>query len=247
MQCAAQRASWCRLTPLVDDLDRRSRSNGIEEFDHVGISHPDAAVRRWGANGCLVWRAVDVDVTAHAVRIAESILAAFETPEPEDPRRNPVPSGVCSQHLGSTDFPRRAPPNKDRTHRCAGSDLCPDLMQPARCLLTTFALAGALRSCRDRVGCQDSIAFKKLERLGAQIYANPSSCHAPDRTLSVRAAQAAEADGRGLQPIVRLQPDTVRGSIIGGRSLEPEKKSSPDTSYSREMRKSALRLSWGRG
>jgi hypothetical protein len=39
------------------------------------------------------------------------------------------------------------------------------------------------------------------------------------RPSSRAAQQAAEAVGRGLQPIVRLQLDTDRGSIIGGRSL----------------------------
>jgi hypothetical protein len=38
--------------------------------------------------------------------------------------------------------------------------------------------------------------------------------------LAERAVQqAAEADGRRLQPIARLQPDTDHGRIIGGRSL----------------------------
>ena len=38
--------------------------------------------------------------------------------------------------------------------------------------------------------------------------------------LAERAVQqVAEADSRELQQIVRLQPDTIRGRLIGGRSL----------------------------
>jgi len=57
--------------------DAGTDGNTIEEFDHIFITHPDAAMRRGHTHDFLVRATVYVDITPHGVDIAQTVLAGL--------------------------------------------------------------------------------------------------------------------------------------------------------------------------
>ena len=128
---------------LLDDLDPRARLHPLEELDHVGVAHADAAVGGRGAERRLVRGAVDVDEAAHAVDAAEPVAPPLEAAQPQDPGEDPIALGLRAQQLGRAELARRAPPDEDGAARRARPDLRADLVEAARGLLAALLLSAS--------------------------------------------------------------------------------------------------------
>src|SRR5690606_19835073 len=68
-------------------------------------------------------RAVNVDVAAHRVDLAETIAADLRARQPQDTRQDPVAAGVRRGKLGRPDLAGRPAAAKDRAERRARADV----------------------------------------------------------------------------------------------------------------------------
>ncbi len=64
------------MCPVIDE---------IEQFNHIGVAHPNAAVARWAADLALMFCAVNVDEA-----VARVGIMLFQSIEPQDARHHQV-------------------------------------------------------------------------------------------------------------------------------------------------------------
>ena len=72
------------------DVHRRPRPDQVEEFDDLVVAHAHAADRARPAHRHGVGTAVDVDIAAHGVDVAQSVEARLAPAQPQDARQDPV-------------------------------------------------------------------------------------------------------------------------------------------------------------
>ena len=85
---------------LTLDPDRRADRDPVKELGDLGIPHPDAAVAAGPPHPFLVVGAVDVDVAAHGVDFAKTILAGLHAAEPEHTCQDPIALRVAGRKFG---------------------------------------------------------------------------------------------------------------------------------------------------
>src|SRR5258706_8615794 len=97
--------------------------NELEQFGDVGAAHADAADRSRLAHLGRVVRAVNVNVAAHGVDLAEPVEARLAARQPEDAREDPIASRVARLQGGRPDFAGRTAAHEHRAQRLARTDL----------------------------------------------------------------------------------------------------------------------------
>src|SRR3569623_1485293 len=131
----------CSRAALFRDDDRRARRHAVEERDDIAVAHAHAAARARHAHRHVVGRAVQIDVTPHAVHGAETIAAHFAAAQPEDAGENPVSSRKALAQLAAVDL-AGGPAADDHGIRCgAGTDLGADDVCAARRAFAALLLA----------------------------------------------------------------------------------------------------------
>src|SRR5205823_981800 len=107
----------------LPDFDRRVGRNEVEELDDLDIPHADAADRARPAHLGGVRRAVDVDVSAHRIDIAQAVAPYFAAREPQDAGQDPVAAGVLGMELGRPHLTGRPATHEHHAERLPGADL----------------------------------------------------------------------------------------------------------------------------
>src|SRR2546430_14623797 len=81
------------IFPSSGDFDRRIRYHQIKQLHDIGVVHAHTTDRSRLAHLCGMRRAVDIDVAAHRVDLAEAVSARAPAPGPPgagpDPTRAP--------------------------------------------------------------------------------------------------------------------------------------------------------------
>jgi len=81
--------------------------------------------------------AVDIDITAHRVDLAQPIETDLAAGQPQNPRQDPVPfSKLLRQHRG-VNFTSRTASDKYGVLRKARADSCADDMRAQGCAVAT--------------------------------------------------------------------------------------------------------------
>src|SRR5437762_7284667 len=80
------------IFPSSGDFDRRVRYHQIEQLHDVGVVHAHTTDRPRLAHLGGMRRAVDIDVAAHRVDLAEAVAARLAAREPQDAGQDPVRS-----------------------------------------------------------------------------------------------------------------------------------------------------------
>lgn len=80
----------------------------------------------------VIWRTMDIDVSAHGVYCVAAVLAGFEAAQPQDARQYPVPLGILFRQRLLVYLARGATPSEDRIDRVARADLGAHPMPAAR-------------------------------------------------------------------------------------------------------------------
>src|SRR3990167_1717817 len=88
-------------------MHARARGDAVEEFDDLAVAHLDTTTRTGHAHGILVRAAVDINVAAHGVHMAQAVFAGLQAAEPENAGENPVAVGECRAQLRRVDFTGR--------------------------------------------------------------------------------------------------------------------------------------------
>src|SRR5256886_11998908 len=83
------------IFPSSGDFDRRVRYHQIKQLHDIGVVHADATDRSRLAHLGGMRRAVDIDIAAHRVDLAEPLLSPLAAREPQDPGQDPVPPRVA--------------------------------------------------------------------------------------------------------------------------------------------------------
>jgi uncharacterized protein with NRDE domain len=114
------------------------RRHQVEQLDDVAVAHAHAADRTRGAHRHRIGRAVQIDVAAHGVDLAEPVAPRLLARQPEDARQDPVAAGkllrrVAASRLRRSDGGARIPCSPSRRRR----------LLPAR-----YAVRAACKSCR---------------------------------------------------------------------------------------------------
>src|SRR5882672_5869959 len=84
---------------LCVDFDRRVRRHQIEQLHDVGVVHADTTDRSGLAHLGGMRRAVDIDIAAHRVDLAEAVLPRLAAREPQDAGQDPVAARIASMEL----------------------------------------------------------------------------------------------------------------------------------------------------
>src|SRR5690606_8187820 len=111
----------------------------------------------------VVGRAVQVDVTAEGVHLAQAIAPRLAAAQPEDAREYPVAAGKPLAQLGGPDLPGPAPAAQ---HGAAGqpfADPGPHLMPAARRAVRAVAFARALERRGNRQAHQEPAIGETVE------------------------------------------------------------------------------------
>src|SRR5467141_4638231 len=87
------------MTTLFVDFDRRVRRHQIKQLHDVGVVHADATDRSGLAHLGGMRRAVDVDIAAHRVDLAEAVLPRLAAREPQDAGQDPVAPRIARMEL----------------------------------------------------------------------------------------------------------------------------------------------------
>src|SRR5438067_2796781 len=161
----ANRSASCSPIKTLADLHRRVRRQDLEELGDVGIAHADAADRARLAHLRGVGAAVDVDVAAHRVDVAQPIAALLAAREPQDAREDPVASRILRMQLGRPHFARRPAPHEHRAERLAGADLRAHDMPAARRAEAAVLFSEAPLRGRDGVALEHALAVEEPQLL----------------------------------------------------------------------------------
>src|SRR5438445_12540977 len=78
------------IFPSSGDFDRRVRYHQIKQLHDIGVVHADATDRSRLAHLGGMRRAVDIDIAAHRVDLAEPILSRLAAREPQACGHGPV-------------------------------------------------------------------------------------------------------------------------------------------------------------
>ena len=157
------------LDAELDDVDGRVGRYPIEKLDDVGVLHAHAADRAGGAHCHRVRAAVQVNVAAHGIDLAEAVLPRFAARQPEDAGEYPVAAGVGGGQFGAPHLAGRAAAHEHRIRRGASADFCPDQVAAARRHVAAALLAGAVLRGRYGVAAQQvAVVVMQLQRLGRE-------------------------------------------------------------------------------
>src|ERR1043165_259072 len=150
--CERRYAPTRRISTSAPNLDFRMGRHELEKLADVLVVHPHtahpAALADLGAGG----RAVDIDVAAHGVDVAEAVFARFAARKPQNPGQNPVAARVFGMHLGRPDLAGRPAAHENRAGRLAGADLGSYDVPPARGAEAAILLAGTPLRRRHGIG-----------------------------------------------------------------------------------------------
>src|SRR5882762_1917309 len=108
---------------LCVDFDRRVRRHQIEQLHDVGVVHAHTTDRSRLAHLGGMRRAVDIDVAAHRVDLAEAVLPRLAAREPQDAGQDPVAARIAGMELRRPYLAARPAPHEHRVERLAGADL----------------------------------------------------------------------------------------------------------------------------
>src|SRR5690606_9772955 len=95
------------------DVDHGADGDAVEQLHDLFVAHSNAADRARHAHRLGIRRAVNVDVAAHRVDLAETIAADLRARQPQDTRQDPVAAGVRRGKLGRPDLAGRPAAAKD--------------------------------------------------------------------------------------------------------------------------------------
>src|SRR6266851_6130136 len=87
------------MTALFVDFDRRVRRHQIKQLHDIGVVHADTTDRSGLAHLGGMRRAVDVDIAAHRVDLAEAVLPRLAAREPQDAGQDPVAPRIARMEL----------------------------------------------------------------------------------------------------------------------------------------------------
>src|SRR2546422_10245279 len=110
------------IFPSSGDFDRRVRYHQIEQLHDIGVVHAHTTDRSRLAHLGGMRRAVDIDVAAHRVHLAEPVAARLAAPEPKDAGQDPVAPRVAGMELRRPQLPRRPAPPENPVVRLPGAD-----------------------------------------------------------------------------------------------------------------------------
>jgi len=147
------------------DIYFDSRLDAIEQLQHIGIEHPDTAVRRGSALHQLIRCAVDVDIAPGAVDFAVAVMAGFEAAEPEDAGQNPVALWVKAAEFGAVELAGRTAALEHGMDRFTPADFRADSMPASGRAFAAFPFAGTVLGGRDRIGFQGEAVFDQRHTL----------------------------------------------------------------------------------
>src|SRR5437667_3199441 len=145
------------IFPSSGDFDRRVRYNQIKQLHDIGVVHADATDRSRLAHLCGMRRAVDIDVAAHRVDLAEPVPSRLAAREPQDAGQDPVAPRIAGMELRRPQLAGRPAPHEHRVELLAGADLGAHDMAAARRAEAAVLLAQAVLRGRDGVGFHRNI------------------------------------------------------------------------------------------
>src|SRR3989449_1765178 len=140
------------MTTLFVDLDRRVRRHQIKQLHDVGVVHAHTTDRSRLAHLGGMRRAMDIDVAAHRVDLAEAVAARLAAREPQDAGQDPVAPRIAGLELRRPQLPRRPAPPENPVVRLPGADPGAHDMAAARRAEAAVLLAPAGLRGRDGVG-----------------------------------------------------------------------------------------------
>jgi len=140
---------------LLGNFYGNSDRNPIKQLDHIGIAHADAAMRTGHPHRHTIWGAMDINIAAHGIDVAQPVKSDFTSRKPEDPGQNPVPAGIFRCQFRGVSLPCGPPSNKNRVFRGPGADPHTHDVAAQRGALATVFLACAVTCRRDRVTMQN--------------------------------------------------------------------------------------------
>src|SRR6267142_162304 len=154
------------MTTLFVDLDRRVRRHQIKQLHDVGVVHAHTTDRSGLAHLGGMRRAVDVDIAAHRVDLAEAVLPRLAAREPQDAGQDPVAARIASMELRRPYLAARPAPHEHRVERLAGADLRAHDVAAARRAEAAVLFPQPVLRRRDGIALQgaSSIAQEQLLR-----------------------------------------------------------------------------------
>src|SRR5256885_7357272 len=110
------------IFPSSGDFDRRVRYHQIKQLRDIGVVHADATDRSRLAHLGGMRRAVDIDIAAHRVDLAEAVAARLAARRPPDAGQDPVAPRVTGMELRRPQLSGPPAPHEHRVVRLPGAD-----------------------------------------------------------------------------------------------------------------------------
>ena len=154
---------------------------------------------------CSIRAAVNVNVAAHGVDIAQTVESDFATGKPENARQNPVALGELFAKLRGIHFPGGTAPDKYRVKWLISADLGANDMFAAWGAIAAPQLARTVLRGRNGVlPDQITLVIQQLEGLGSN--ANPDLQQFCPRPFSYGAQQRTGSTCRRIpEPVRQIQ------------------------------------------
>ena len=126
---------------------------------------------REGRSDCFFFGgAVNVDVTAHGIDLAEAVEAELAAGQPEDAGEYPIALGVLGAQLWSIDFTGGTAAHKYTIEWLACSDFGADDMFAARRAVTALKFARAVFSSGNGIALDElALLIKQFQRLRCDV------------------------------------------------------------------------------
>src|SRR5690606_38165034 len=128
-------------TRCLVDANRAVQRHARVEFQQIAVAQADAAMGAGHAQRLAIRRAMQIDIAAEGIDLAEPVAPRLAAAQPENAREDPVAPWELRMQLGRPDLAGPAPASQYRSAGQAVADLRPHLVQPPRRAARAIAFA----------------------------------------------------------------------------------------------------------